>query len=51
VPGLLQTPEYARALFRAWRTDDDEDKVEQLVGARMDRQRIFGRPGTAAVLH
>jgi hypothetical protein len=33
VPGLLQTPEYARALFRAWRTDDDQDKVEQLVTA------------------
>jgi len=28
-------------LFRAWRTDDDEDKVEQLVLARMARQRIF----------
>ena len=45
VPGLLQTPEYARALFEAWRTDDDGDKVEQLVAARIDRQRIFGRPG------
>jgi hypothetical protein len=45
VPGLLQTPEYARALFRAWRTDDDEDKIVQLVTARMDRQRIFDRPG------
>src|SRR5690348_5221338 len=45
VPGMLQTPEYARALFRAWRTDDDEDKVEQLVIARMNRQRIFDRPG------
>jgi hypothetical protein len=45
VPGLLQTPEYARVLFRAWRTDDDEDKVEQLVIARMNRQRIFDRPG------
>jgi hypothetical protein len=44
VPGLLQTPEYARALFRAWRTDDDQDKLEQLVTARMDRQRIFDRP-------
>jgi transcriptional regulator with XRE-family HTH domain len=43
IPGLLQTPEYARALFRAWRTDDDEDKVEQLVVARTDRQRIFDR--------
>lgn len=48
VPGLLQTPEYARALFRAWRTDDDEDKVEQLVTARMDRQRIFDRPDPPA---
>jgi transcriptional regulator with XRE-family HTH domain len=44
VPGLLQTPEYARALFRAWRTDDDQDKVEHLMTARMDRQRIFDRP-------
>ena len=44
MPGLLQTPEYARALFQAWRTDDDQDKVEQLVPARMDRQRIFDRP-------
>lgn len=43
VPGLLQTPEYARALFRAWRTDDDQDKVEQLVLARIERQRIFDR--------
>jgi transcriptional regulator with XRE-family HTH domain len=44
VPGLLQTAEYARVLFRAWRTDDDQDKIEQLVQARMDRQRIFDRP-------
>jgi hypothetical protein len=44
VPGLLQTPEYARALFRAWPTDDDQDKIEQLVLARMDRQRIFECP-------
>jgi len=43
VPGLLQTPEYARALFRAWQTTGDEDEVEQLVMARIDRQRIFGR--------
>jgi transcriptional regulator with XRE-family HTH domain len=48
VPGLLQTPEYARALFRAWRTDDDADKVEQLVTARMDRQHIFDGPNPPA---
>lgn len=44
VPGLLQVPEYARALFKAWRTDDDGDRIEQLVAARMDRQRVFDRP-------
>ena len=31
VPGLLQTPEYARALFKAWQTTGDEDEVENLV--------------------
>jgi transcriptional regulator with XRE-family HTH domain len=44
VPGLLQTPEYARALFKAWQTTGDEDEVENLVTARIDRQRIFDRP-------
>ena len=44
VPGLLQTPEYARALFRAWETTEDDDDIEQLVTARIDRQRIFGKP-------
>jgi transcriptional regulator with XRE-family HTH domain len=44
VPGLLQTPEYARALFKAWQTTGDDDEVENLVTARMDRQRIFDRP-------
>jgi len=44
VPGLLQTAEYARALFKAWQTTGDEDAVDQLVEARIDRQRIFGRP-------
>jgi hypothetical protein len=44
VPGLLQTPEYARALFKAWQTTGDEDEVENLVTARMDRQHIFDRP-------
>jgi transcriptional regulator with XRE-family HTH domain len=44
VPGLLQTPEYARVLFRAWQTTGDDDEVENLVTARIDRQRIFGQP-------
>lgn len=44
VPGLLQTAEYARALFKAWQATEDEDEVENLVTGRLDRQRIFGQP-------
>ena len=44
IPGLLQTAEYARALFRAWQTTEDDGEVDQLLAARLDRQRIFGRP-------
>ncbi len=44
VPGLLQTPDYARALFLAWRTTDDDEELDQLVSARIERQTIFKRP-------
>lgn len=44
VPGLLQTADYARALFKAWSVTGDKDEVEQLVTARLDRQGIFDRP-------
>jgi transcriptional regulator with XRE-family HTH domain len=44
VPGLLQTPEYARVLFKAWQTTGDDDEVENLVTARIARQRIFSQP-------
>jgi transcriptional regulator with XRE-family HTH domain len=44
VPGLLQTAEYARVLFKAWQTTGDDDEVENLVTARIDRQRIFDQP-------
>jgi hypothetical protein len=43
MPGLLQTAEYARALFRAWSATGDEDEVDKLVTARLDRQGIFDR--------
>ncbi len=43
VPGLVQTADYARSLFEAWRLADEDD-LEQLVTGRMDRQRIFERP-------
>jgi transcriptional regulator with XRE-family HTH domain len=43
VPGLVQTPDYARALFQAWRSVDSDDEIDQLVGARMARQSILDR--------
>src|SRR5699024_1091648 len=42
VPGLLQTPAYADAVFRANRVRDD-DEVAQRVTARMSRQGILNR--------
>lgn len=43
VPGLLQTAEYAEAIFRMWRPLLDEDVVRQRVESRMARQVIFTR--------
>jgi transcriptional regulator with XRE-family HTH domain len=43
VPGLLQTEEYARAVFAMRRPLLDEDTVEQRVAARLARQKIFSR--------
>jgi transcriptional regulator with XRE-family HTH domain len=43
VPGLLQTAEYARAVFTNWRPLLDEETVEQRVAARLARQEIFCR--------
>jgi transcriptional regulator with XRE-family HTH domain len=44
VAGLVQTADYARALFVAWQSADDDDHLDQLVNARMERQAIFERP-------
>lgn len=41
--GLLQTEEYARALFGMRRPAYDEDDLERLVSARMARQSVLGR--------
>ncbi|MER7941994.1 MULTISPECIES: helix-turn-helix domain-containing protein [Streptomyces] len=43
VPGLLQTAEYARAVFAMWRPVLEEEIVEQRVAARLARQEIFSR--------
>ncbi|MEV5463715.1 helix-turn-helix domain-containing protein [Streptomyces sp. NPDC002788] len=44
IPGLLQTPAYARAVFRAYRPTAPEEVIEELVAARMDRARIVDDP-------
>jgi transcriptional regulator with XRE-family HTH domain len=43
VDGLLQTPEYARALLGT-RVGASDDQVEQQVAARLERQEILSRP-------
>ncbi|MFF9285087.1 helix-turn-helix domain-containing protein [Streptomyces griseosporeus] len=43
VPGQLQTEGYARAVFRSRVPVYDEDEIEQLVAARMERQELFQR--------
>ncbi|MGW8779016.1 helix-turn-helix domain-containing protein [Streptomyces sp. NPDC055796] len=48
IHGLLQTEEYARALFRTLRPAYTSDEMERMVSARMARQSIFQRsPGPA----
>lgn len=44
IPGLLQTAEYARAIFGAWQSVDGEADIDELVAARLARQAIFDRP-------
>ncbi|WP_225849910.1 helix-turn-helix transcriptional regulator [Streptomyces sp. HPF1205] len=43
VPGLLQTEEYARAVFGMMRPPLDEDSVNERVVARLARQEVFAR--------
>jgi transcriptional regulator with XRE-family HTH domain len=43
IKGLLQTEEYARAVFSMWRPLLDDEVVEQRVAARMERQKLFAR--------
>lgn len=41
IPGLVQTPGYARAIMRAARPRDTDEEIERDVTARMERQEIF----------
>ncbi|MCF3963837.1 helix-turn-helix domain-containing protein [Streptomyces fuscigenes] len=43
VPGLLQTEGYARTMFTVRRPRRGEGEIEQMVSARMARQRLFDR--------
>jgi transcriptional regulator with XRE-family HTH domain len=49
IPGLLQTPDYARAIL-AGGPDTTEDELEEMVGARIERQAILDRPEPPALL-
>ncbi|MCX4472871.1 hypothetical protein C5N14_09890 [Micromonospora sp. MW-13] len=44
VPGLLQTPEYARAVVLLGHRGADADEVDRRVGLRMQRQELLRRP-------
>jgi transcriptional regulator with XRE-family HTH domain len=44
MPGSLQTADYARTLFEAWRAVDGNRDVDRDVAARLARQDIFDRP-------
>ncbi|WP_405810213.1 DUF5753 domain-containing protein [Streptomyces sp. NBC_01520] len=44
IPGLLQTEDYARELFRTSLPGEPESKLNDRVVVRMKRQRIFDRP-------
>ncbi|MFI8876259.1 helix-turn-helix domain-containing protein [Streptomyces sp. NPDC055243] len=54
IPGLLQTPEYARALFVASNPLATEEYVQELLRARMDRAEVLkgtARPVYWAIVH
>ncbi len=50
VPGLLQTPAYARAAIRLAHPDAAPNEIERRVRLRMTRQQILHRQPTAAQL-
>ncbi|MDX2527665.1 helix-turn-helix domain-containing protein [Streptomyces europaeiscabiei] len=53
VPGLLQTEDYARAVYTYWRPELRQSEVELRVEHRMSRKVVLGREETpyTAVLH
>ncbi|MDB1090224.1 DUF5753 domain-containing protein [Streptomyces sp. ACA25] len=54
VPGLLQTPDYMRALFSTWSHETPPDIIDQYVDFRLQRQQVLSReplPNLHAVIH
>ncbi|MFF9522809.1 helix-turn-helix transcriptional regulator [Streptomyces achromogenes] len=49
VPGLLQTPEYARAVFTAYRPNATDQELDQMVVSRTERAKIFDGPSIPVV--
>ncbi|MFK4112268.1 helix-turn-helix domain-containing protein [Streptomyces sp. NPDC002176] len=44
IPGLLQTPAYARAVFRAYLPTEPEQQLDELVSVRTDRAVLLDDP-------
>ncbi|MFF9016399.1 helix-turn-helix domain-containing protein [Streptomyces sp. NPDC014870] len=44
IPGLVQTPAYARELFRAYRPTATEAEIDELVEGRLARARLLDDP-------
>ncbi|GEC07651.1 transcriptional regulator [Streptomyces spinoverrucosus] len=49
IPGLLQTPEHARALLESWQPTYSPEDLERRVAARMARQSVFERSPAPAL--
>ncbi|MFG2642422.1 helix-turn-helix domain-containing protein [Streptomyces sp. NPDC048370] len=44
IPGLMQTPAYAREVFRAYQPTALDEKIDELVAARLDRGHLLDDP-------
>ncbi|MGW6358789.1 helix-turn-helix domain-containing protein [Streptomyces sp. NPDC055092] len=44
IPGLLQTPDYARAVFLDFQPTAPDELIEKLLTARMERTRLLDNP-------
>lgn len=49
LPGLVQTPDFARAVIRSHAPDKDDPNIERGVQFRMERQRILDRENPPAI--